>query len=178
MANVILAGYLSDGAVVGASASGVATITHSDWGIYSARWVIAAHDATIGAPAYRTSAAGVALQNNPTYDDQGVAINNSGIQFARQGLFRFSGANSATAGTIPIGCLAYPDLTASGIVGQTGRTGVGPIWATASPTHISANPTGAPAAGVGVLVNQVNGGDATAIQYDVVVNLATNVGYF
>lgn len=177
--NVKLSPYLYDDAVIPGSASGVAVITKGDWGIWSASWVIAAHDATIGSPAYRTSAAGVALENNPSYDSQGVAINNSGLTFARRGIFRFSGANSATAGTIPVGSYVYPDTTASGIVGQTGRTGVGPLWATAAPVGISASiATAEIASGIGILINQVNGGDATAIQYDVAVNLASNVGYF
>lgn len=178
MANAILSEALYDDAIIPVSASGTSTITPGDWVIWSASWAVASTDATIGSPAYKTSAAGLALAANPTYDDQGNAINNSGLPVLRRGVIRVSGANSATAGTIPIGSHVYPDTSASGIVGQTGATGVGPIWATAPPQGISANPTGAIASGVGILIGVPKAGDATAIQYDVVINLGTNVGYF
>src|SRR3990167_2098100 len=111
--------YLFDDALVPVSASGVggATATIGDWVIASAQWGIPAHDATIGSPAYRTSALGMAMENNPTFNPLGVAINNSAFLVLRRGVARVSAGNSGTARTIPIGSCVYPDTTASGIVG-------------------------------------------------------------
>lgn len=177
MANVRMAPYLYDDELVYVSASGVATVTRGDWVIASAQWGIAATDATIASPAYKVSALGIAATNHPGYDDQGVAVNKP-LPVLTRGVFRVSGANSATAYTIPVGSFAYPDTSASGIVGTTGATGVGPLWATAPAQQISANPTGAVASGVAQVIQQHGGGDATAAQMDIRLNLATNVGYF
>ena len=178
MSNAMVAPWLyDDDQIVQVSSSGLQSAQKGDWMIYSARWAIPAVPATIGSPAYKVSAAGIAIAQNPTFDAQGVAINNSAMLVARRGTFRFSGANSATAGTIPIGSHVYPVTTGSGVIGQTGRTGLLAIWGTAPPQQISGNPTGALASGVAQLINHTQG-DATAIQYDVVLNLATNVGYF
>jgi len=178
MATALIADYFMEDQIISVSASSTTIITRGDWVAYSALWGVAATDAHIGSPAYKVSGAGVALQNNPRYDDQGVAYNNSALQVATRGVFRFSGTVSGTAATVPMGAHAYPDTSASGIVGQTGATGVGPLWNTAPPQGISANPTGAIASGVGIVVGQPVGGDATALQLDIRVNLATNVGYF
>jgi hypothetical protein len=177
MTNALVAPYLYADDIVPVSASGTSTITKGDWVIASAQWAIAAHDATIGSPAYKLSALGFAMQQNPTYDDQGVAVNNTGLQVATRGVFRVSGGNSGTAYTIPVGSFCYPNTSASGIVGQTGATGVGPIWNTAAPVDGS-GATGATPSGVAVVLSQHGGGDITGVQMDIRLNLATNLGYF
>lgn len=167
-------------AIIPVSASGVgaSTATLGDWMAWSAQWAMPAHDAFIGSPAYKVSAAGVALENNPTFDHLGRAVNNSGLTVLRRGVLRVSAGNSGTARTIPMGAHCYPDTTASGIVGQTGATGVGAQWLTAPPQGISANPTGAIASGVAIVINHPVGGDSGLGQIDIAFNLATNVSYF
>lgn len=177
----ILAPLLYDtyDAVFPVSASGVnSTATKGDWGIYSAQWCIPALNSTIGSPAFKVSAAGVFLENNPTFDSLGRVINNSALLVARRGVMRVTASASGTARTIPLGSFAYPASTSSGIVGQTGATGVGPMWLTAPPQGISANPTGALASGVAIVINHPIGGDSGVGQIDILFNLATNVGYF
>lgn len=177
--NATLAPVLYDDAVIPVSASGVAsTATRGDWMIASAQWAIPALFSTIATPAFKVSALGVALENNAAYDPLGRAINNSALTVARRGFMRVSAGNSGTARTIPIGSFVYPATTGSGIVGQTGATGVGTQWLTAPPQGISANPTGALASGVAVVVNHPVGGDSGLGQIDIAFNLATNVGYF
>jgi len=175
MANLKIAPYLYDDAVIPVSASGLTLINIGDWVIWSAQWAIAAHDATIGSPAYKQSAAGVALEPNPTVDGQGAWINNTGMVVARRGVFRVSAGNSGTARTIPIGSHAYPDTTGSGINGHTGgttgATGLAATWLTAPVQQISGNPTGAVASGVAVVINHPLGGDSGAGQLDVAVNI-------
>jgi hypothetical protein len=178
--NAILAPQMYDDAVIPISASGIggSTATRGDWIIASAQWGIPATPAIIGSPAYKVSALGIALENNPTFDPLGRAINNSGFTVLRRGVLRVTATASATARTIPIGAFCYPGTTASGIVGQTGATGFGQVWVTAPPQGISANPTGAIASGVGIVINHPVGGDSAVGQIDVLFNLATNVGYF
>jgi hypothetical protein len=178
--NARLNPYLFDDAMIPVSASGVggSTATIGDWIAWSALWGMPATEAFIGSPAYKVSAAGVAIENNPTFNHLGVAINNTGFMVLRRGVLRVSAGNSGTARTIPCGSHAYPDSTASGIVGQTGATGVGAQWLTAPPQGISANPTGALASGVAIVINHPVGGDSGLGQIDIAFNLATNVGYF
>jgi hypothetical protein len=176
--NAILAPYLYDDAVVSVSASGLASATRGDWVIASAQWGIASVPGTIGSPAYKVSALGMAIENNPTFDPLGRGINNSGFNVITRFVARVTASASASARTIPIGAHAYPSTTASGIIGQSGATGVGVLWVTAPPQGISANPTGALASGVAQVINHPVGGDAGIGQIDIRVNLATNVGYF
>lgn len=171
-----------DDRVIPVSASGLAsTATVGDWMIASAQWAIPALNTTIGSPAYKTSGLGIALDQNAAYDPLGRAINNSGLTVARRGVFRVSAANSGTARTIPIGSQVFPSSTGSGIVGQTGATGVGSTWATAPMVGISAAIgalTANIASGVGIVINHPIGGDSGVGQIDIVINLATNIGYF
>jgi len=177
--NAILAPVLFDDAVIPVSASGLAsTATRGDWMIASAQWAIPALNSTIGSPAYKVSAAGVALEFNPTFTPLGNAANNSGLSVLTRGVLRVTATASGTARTIPLGSFAYPASTGSGIVGQTGATGVGAMWATAAPQGISANPTGAIASGVAIVINHPVGGDSGVGQIDIRFDLATNVGYF
>jgi hypothetical protein len=176
--NARLNPYLFDDALVPVSASGFGTAHQGDWIGASAQWGIAMTPAIIGSPAFKVSALGVAMENNPTFDHLGRALNNSGFIVLTRGVLRVSGGNSGTARTIPIGAHAYPATTGSGIIGTTGATGVGVVWMTAPPQGISANPTGAIPSGVAQVINHPVGGDATASQIDIRFNLATNVGYF
>lgn len=176
--NAILAPYLYDDAVASISASGFASATRGDWVIASAQWGIAAVPGTIGSPAFKVSALGMAIENNPTFDPLGRAINNSAMEVITRFIARVTASASGTARTIPIGAFAYPSTTGSGIIGQTGATGVSPLWVTAPPQGISANPTGAIASGVAQVLNHPVGGDVGLGQIDIRVNLATNVGYF
>lgn len=177
--NAPLAPFFHDDAVISVSASGIAsTATVGDWMAFSAQWAMPADEAFIASPAYKVSAAGVALSQNPTVNSQGVWINNSGLLVLRHGVLRVSAGNSGSARTIPIGSFVYPDTTGSGIVGQTGATGVNASWLTAPPRGISANPTGAIASGVAVVINHPIGGDSGLGQIDIVLSLGTNNPYF
>jgi len=69
--------------IIYASANGVVIATKGDWAIFSGQLVGAAHDAVIGSPAFKVSAAGVFLANNPVYDELGRALNNSAIPTIR-----------------------------------------------------------------------------------------------
>lgn len=178
--NARLNPFLYDDALVPVSASGVggATATIGDWMIASAQWAIPATPATIGSPAFKISALGVAMANNPTFDPLGRAVNNTAFAVLRRGVLRVTASGSGTARTIPIGSYCYPASTASGIVGQTGATGVGVQWLTAPAVIGSANPTGAIASGVAIVINHPVGGDSGVGQIDVLFNLATNGGPF
>lgn len=175
----VLAAPLYDDAVIPVSASGVGglTATKGDWIGFSANWAIPLPDGALASPAHRISAAGVALQNNPTFTPQGVAINNTAFAVARRGVMRVSASASATARTIPIGSFAFPSTTSSGIVGQTGATGLGPLWLTAGPVSISGSIgalTGLNSSGVAIVINHPVGGVTGAGQLDIAFNLATN----
>ena len=181
-ANVVtLAPYLYDDAVIPVSASGLVLINPGDWVIYSARWAIPADDATIGSPAYRTSAAGVALEYNPTVNSRGTWINNSGLPVLTRGVIRVSAGHSGTAGTLPMGSYCFPQSSASGTRGHTGgatgATGQGPMWATAAPVAASGTGQNRPS-GVGIVIGEQGQGDETGWGWDVRFNLATNVGLF
>lgn len=164
--------------VVPVSASGFQTATRGDWVIASAQWGIAAMNTTIGSPAYKVSALGLALENNPTFSPIGNALNNSSFSVLTCGVARVSAGNSGTARTIPLGAFCFPSSTSSGIIGQTGATGAGPMWCTAPAQGISANPTGAIASGVAQVINHPVGGDSGVGQIDIRWNLGTNFGYF
>ena len=180
--NARLNPYLFDDALIPVSASGIGgvTATIGDWIIASAQWGIPAVPATIGSPAFKVSALGVAMENNPTFDPLARAINNSAFLVLTRAVLRVSASASATARTIPIGSHVYPASTASGIVlvPPAVATGVGAMWLTAPPQGISANPTGALASGVAQVINHPIGGDSGLGQIDIRFNLATNVGYF
>jgi len=167
-----------DDRVIRVSASGLSTANAGDWVAASGTYAFAADVGFIATPSYKVSGLGIAMEYNPTFDPLGRGINNSGFTVLRRGVLRVTAGNSGSARTIPIGSFCFPSSTGSGIVGQTGATGVGAIWVTAPPQGISANPTGALASGIGVVINHPVGGDSGIGQLDVVFNLATNVGYF
>lgn len=178
--NAILAPILYGDDVVQVSASGIGgiTATRGDWIAASAQWGFPVTPAFIGSPAYKVSALGIALENNPTFDSLGRAINNTAFLVQTRGVLRVTASASGSARTIPVGAFCYPASTSSGIVGQTGATGVGPMWLTAPPQGISANPTGAIASGVAQVLAHVVGGDSGTGQMDIRFNLSTNFGYF
>jgi hypothetical protein len=174
MTSAEVAPYLYADFVKYYSASGV--ITPGDFLIASGSVVIS----DLTSAQYRYSGVGVALARNPRYDNMGVAHQNPRLPVGDNIVFRVSAGDSGTAGDIPVGSFATMTTTGSGIVGQTGATGVGAIWTTAAPAVIStaAGATGKFAAvpfGVAQVVSHVKGGDATAGQVDLRINLATNI---
>lgn len=177
----ILAPFLYDDAVVPISASGVAVITRGDWIAASAQWGVNVPNGALGSPAHRVSALGMAIENNPSYTPLGVAQNNTAFAVITRFVARVTASASATAHTMAIGAAVYPSTTASGIVGQTGATGVGVLWVTAPQVGVSASIgalTATVPSGVAQLINHPVGGDANLGQIDIRVNLATNPGYF
>ncbi len=166
MATGLFRDFLYDDAIIPVNASGTAlTITKGDWVAFSGLWGIAANS---GIAYYKVSGVGVALANNPWYDELGVPRPNSALPVLRRGVIRASAAVSAAGdgSDWTLGSPVFPATTASGIVGQTGRTGMGPAWMTAALQKISANPTGALASGVGVLVG-IEGGSTGKV--DIVI---------
>jgi len=156
------------------SASGV--ITPGDYLVASGSVVIA----DLTSAQYRYSGVGIALARNPYYDNMGIAHQNSGLPVGDNIVFRASAGDSGTAGDIPVGSYAVMTTTGSGLVGQTGRTGIGAIWTTAPPAIVSTGAggtatLGAVPFGVAQVVAHAKGGDATAGQIDLRVNLATNI---
>ena len=124
---------------------------------------------------------GIALANNPIYDELGVARVNTALPVLVRGFVRVSGAISAAQdGTdLTLGMFMRPLTTASGIVGTTGNTGVGAIWDTAAMVRISSNPTGALASGVATLVKFEKAGDVSANEVIIYVHgLGQRPDYF
>lgn len=152
MATGLFNDFLNDDAVIPINASGTAlTITKGDWVAFSGIWAIAANT---GIAYYKNSGVGMALANNPQYDELGVPRVNTALPVLRRGIVRVTGMSAVGDGSdILLGLAVKPITTGSGIVGLTGATGIGARWATAPLQGISANPTGAVASGVAVLVN-------------------------
>lgn len=171
----VMAPPMQDDQVVYLSASGVATATKGDWMIASAYWGLAANSGTIGSPAFKTSGVGIALDQNPRYDELGVARSVSALPVATRGVFRVTGISGAS-GAFPIWTPVIPTTTGSGIVGQTGATGIGSIWGTAPMQQISANPTGAVASGVGRILKVVS--DGSTGQWDIIIGGGIRADYF
>lgn len=157
-------GFMSDDATVVGSASGVASANRGDWVAASAFWFAGANSGFIASPAYKASGVGIALDNSPWYDELGVARSQTALAVATRGIFRVTGSSGAS-GEFPVMSPVYPRTTASGILGQSGATGIAAIWGTAPMQGISANPTGAVASGVGRLLKVISEG-ATG-QWDV-----------
>jgi len=158
--------WASDQIIVGRATGTGNIITKGDWVQFSGGFVVGLN--TQATPAYRLSGIGVALENNPWYDELGVAREQTAMNILTHGVLRVSGGTAASLTGLPgLGAAVFPATTASGIVGQTGATGLGAIWQTAARQQISGNPTGAVASGVGKLLNIVAAGDITAAQWDV-----------
>ena len=166
MSTALFAPFLSDDSIIYGNASGTANvITKGDWVIGSGNWVIAANSGNAG---FKASGMGVALANNPWYDELGVARTQTALPVLRHGIIRVSGMSAATVGThAPVMTPVFPSTTSSGIVGQTGATGMGPVWVTAPLVNISSNPTGARPSGVARLLAVISYGSTG--QWDVLL---------
>lgn len=161
--------FANDQIVYGSAASTTGIITKGDWVQFSGGALVGLN--TQASPAYVLSGIGVALDNNPKYDELGRAINNSALPVLTHGVLRVSGGSAASlTGAPTLGANVYEATTASGIVGTTGATGLGGIWLTAAPVGISAAIgalTATRASGIGKLINIVKAGDITATQWDI-----------
>ncbi len=126
------------------SASGVINV--GDWLVYSGQGVVPTYAG--GLAYWKASAAGVALESNPTYDPGGRAVSATGLRFVRQGMLRVSAAFSGVAN---LGIGAYPVSTGSGLAAPTGATGLGATWQTGA-KQLYSGATGAGGSGVAMLV--------------------------
>ena len=70
------------------------------------------------------SGLGIALSQNPIFDEFGSASANGKMPVGRRGIFRVS----AVTGNYSAGLFCFPVQTGSGIVGQTGLTGQAALW--------------------------------------------------
>src|SRR4051812_568610 len=111
--------FKSDASILTASATG--TINPMDWLAYSGQFVIAQFSgANPGTAYWKASGAGVALESNPMIDIAGRSVQNSGLKYATEGIFRVSAAFS---GVPTLGLGVYPVATGSAVGGTTGVTG-------------------------------------------------------
>lgn len=147
------------------------TINPNDLLIFSGHFAIPTAMAAANAVAVKASAAGIAMEANPVYDSFGNAKQNTAMVVMRQGYMRVSAQfNASASADITLGHAVYPATTGSGVNAPTGLTGVGSQWMTAAKPAISANPTGAPSLGIGVLagINRFGTGSGTT-QIDIYV---------
>lgn len=169
MATALIRGFLYDDAVVEVNPRTTTNIiTKGDFVIASGSAVIAANTAQ-KATGLRASGIGIALANNPTYDTFGSTIVNTALPVATRGVFRVSAASASALGDWPVGTPVVPQTTSSGIVGQTGKTGVGPIWGTAAVVVDTTTWSAARAyfSGVAKVVKMVSVGDEGVGQADI-----------
>ena len=104
------------------------------------------------------------------YDELGVPRVNTALPVLVRGVVRVTGSSAVGDGTdILLGLPVRPTTTSSGIVGQTGATGIGPIWTTAAFASVSAGTSYVPGAqgGVGRLINIASVGSTG--QWDVLL---------
>lgn len=128
--------------VVGNANATTNVINPGDWVVWSGSGIAAAEDAQAY---YKVSGAGIAMDRNPAIDRAGRSVVNSALLIATRGQFLVSASFS---GKVLNGVHAYPTTTGSGVNVSTGVTGVSPLWNTATPVQISANPTGGTPSGV------------------------------
>lgn len=154
MATALFNDFLNDDAIIAVNASGTAlTITKGDYVAFSGIWAIAANTGVAG---WKTSGLGVALGNNPWYDELGVPRVNTALPVLVRGIVRVTGTSAVGDGSdITLGIPVKPVTTGSGIVGLTGATGIGAIWTTAAFVAASGatSVAGGTNGGVGRLVN-------------------------
>ncbi len=133
MATALIRNYLyDDNCIWGNPRTTTNVITIGDFVVASGSAVVGG-ESSLGGQNLRASGLGIALANNPTYDELGVAKVNTALPIATRGVFRVSAISGSAAGGLwPIGQPVFPCTTGSGIVGETGKTGVGVIWATAA----------------------------------------------
>lgn len=144
-----------------ASASG--TINFGDWLVYSGNAVLATNAG--GVAYWKASAAGVALESNPTFDMMGRSVSNTALRYARGVVLRVTAAFS---GRPALGVGVYPVSTGSGVNSPTGLTGVGATWQTGVKLLMS-GATGAGGSGVGYVVAWYNRGNGGTGEMDIVV---------
>lgn len=168
MATALFNDFLADDAVIPVNASGTAlTITKGDYVAFSGVYAVAANTGVAG---WKTSGIGIALGNNPWYDELGVARVNTALPVLVRGIVRVTATSGVGDGSdFLLGLPVKPTTTASGIVGQTGATGIASIWMTAAFASVSAGTSYVPGAqgGVARLVNVVKGGSTG--QWDIML---------
>lgn len=174
MATALFAPFLAEDAIIYGDCSGTAlTVTKGDWVIGSGQWVIAANSGNAG---FKASGMGIALANNPYFDELGVARVQTALPILRHGIVRVSGMSASAVGSdAPVMAPVFPSTTSSGIVGQTGRTGIGPIWVTAALVNASGATAANRPSGVARLLSVVKFGSTG--QWDVLLTPEDN-GYF
>lgn len=124
-------GFMFDDIIITANAQTTANvITKGDYVIGSGTAVVGG-ESSLGGAMLRASGLGIALANNPTWNAAGTCVVNSALLIARRGVFRVSAASATAQGDWPLGQPVVPVRTGSGIVGLTGATGMGSLWATA-----------------------------------------------
>ena len=167
MATALFRNFLYGDEIVPVNASGTANlITQGDWVAFSGAYVVAANS---GVAYYKASGLGIALENNPIFDELGRKQINTALPVLTRGIVRVSAAVSAAGdgSDFTLGTPVFPATTGSGIypvAGATGATGMGAQWMTAALVSISAKIgalTGIPASGVGTLVGMVGGSTGT-----------------
>lgn len=146
--------------------------------VYSGNAVIPTAIAAANSVAARSSAAGFAMESNPIYDSYGNSKTNTALLFARFPILRVSAYDNILAsGEYPFGTPVYPAATGSGVNAPTGKTGVGPQWASAGIVNLSgvigsASASGAfaPPLGIGIVVGLAKLGSGSGnSQLDVLV---------
>lgn len=165
--------YQSDDIVYGYATGTGNIITKGDWVQYSGGYVVGW--GTQATPAYRYSGVGIALDNNPKYDPLGRAVENSALPILTHGVIRVSASAASLTGLPSLGAGMAPLSTASGIVGQTGATGLGAVWGHVAAIGVTATGT-VVASGVGKVINIVTAGNWTAAQVDVLFDARLNFG--
>jgi hypothetical protein len=160
MATALFPNFLYDDAQIAVNPSGTAlTITKGDYVAFSGIWAIAANTGVAG---WKTSGIGIALGNNPWYDELGSPRVNSALPLLVRGIVRVSGSSAVGDGSdVLCGLPVKPTTTSSGIVGQTGATGMSPILTTAAYGPVSGSLSGVAVGSVGGvarLVKVVAGG--------------------
>lgn len=99
------------------------TATRGDYLAFTAKAARAVATGDTG-PLFPLSGIGIALAQNPIFDDFGSGSANGKMPVGRRGIFRVS----AVTGNYSAGQFCFPVMTGSGIVGQTGRTGQAALW--------------------------------------------------
>lgn len=131
MATALIKGFLYDDAVIeGNPRTTTNIITRGDYVVASGSAIVGG-ESSLGGAYLRASGLGIALANNPAYNVLGVAFVNTALPIATRGVLRVSAMSASALGNWPVGQPVLPSTTGSGIVGQTGKTGVGTIWETA-----------------------------------------------
>jgi hypothetical protein len=153
---------VAEGMYITVPASGTAhEINPGDYVAWSGNYAIAVNT---GIAYWKVSGIGIAVTRNPVYDWAGRKLVNSAVVVATRGVFRVSAAFS---GQPAYGTLAGPVTTGSGVNAESGVTGVGSTWNTATPVSVSGGTAAAPVAGVAQVIGWFNSGPAGTGQLDI-----------